>query len=325
MRAVLRLSFAALAVGLTAGTFASSAGAAGTSDKPAEGLDWTAVTVDGSDALAASSSDPLTLEPAEDTLVVLNVENKGDAPATIQNVRLSGEVLGMTFFNYTTRIDRVIAPETSTSVRFTIDLRELEGQATGLVPATLTLLDPDRQPLRTTDFAVDVRGSIRSVYGVFGLAVAASTALLFTVLILQLASNRLPPNRWNRATRFAVPGLGIGLTLTVTLSVLRLVTPSATAWVTLVLVSAGVAFVIGYFSPTPEPEEVEYEEDEEDEEGADLYAEQSVSDPRVPAQRALDSGVPLASSRRGRPASGGKHSSRWSERPRGAGWPPADS
>jgi hypothetical protein len=174
-----------------------------------------------------------------------------------------------------------------------------------LIPATLSLLDSERQPLRTHDFAVDVQGSLRSVYGVFGLAVCASTVVLASVLVLQLASNRLPANRWNRATRFAVPGLGIGLTLTVTLSVLHLVTPSATAWVTLVVGSAGVAFLVGYLTPTPESVDTQDGEDEEDE--GDLVTARPAAGPRVVAQRAP------SDEESGRPAAepGGRH------------WPPS--
>jgi hypothetical protein len=259
------------------------------------------------------------LEPDEDTLVVLELTNDGDEPVTVQSVRLSGDVLGMTFFDYTTRVERRIAAGGSEPVQFAFDLRELGGQATGRIPATLSLLDTERQPLLTQDLPVEVQGSLRSVYGIFGLAVCASAVLLSAILVVQLATGRLPHNRWNRAVRFAVPGLAVGLTLTVTLSVLELVTPSATAWVTLVVASAGVAFLVGYLSPTPVPADAE-EDDEAEEEGSDLVAAQPAAGPRVVAQR-RPGGAPVAPSSPDR-APSGEEPSRAGERPGGRPRPP---
>lgn len=103
----------------------------------------------------------------------------------------------------------------------------------------------------------------------FGLAVAGLTALLLAAALIRLAARRLPANRWNRATRFGVPGLGVGLTLTFTISALRIASPSPGVWLTLVVLGGVIGFVFGFLTPGPG-------EGDEDLDDADLY--QAVDD-----------------------------------------------
>ena len=87
------------------------------------------------------------------------------------------------------------------------------------------------------------------------MAVAASTVLLIGALLVAIARTGksdkvgLADNRWLRGLQFAIPGLGVGLTLTFTLSVTSLLLPSITAWLPIVVICAGGAFLLGYFLP----------------------------------------------------------------------------
>jgi hypothetical protein len=183
---------------------------------------------------------------------VISVENRSTQRVEVRNVRLEGRVLGMSFFSFTSQINLAVEPNATATRTIRLDLGELGDQAVGLIPARMSLLAPDRSVVAETDVATDVRGSLVSAYGLFGLAVGLITLVLVAGLALEIAAHRLPPNRWRRAVRFLAPGLGIGLVATFTVSATRLLLPGATVWVPLVLVSGGVAFVIGYLTPTPD-------------------------------------------------------------------------
>src|SRR5207342_3666549 len=90
-----------------------------------------------------------------------------------------------------------------------IDFIDLGYQAVGLVFSELQLIGPDRKVVAIDEFAVDVKGSFPSVYGIFGLAVFGMTALLVVGLVIRLALGRLPENRWQRAVQFLPVGLGL--------------------------------------------------------------------------------------------------------------------
>jgi hypothetical protein len=214
----------------------------------APGLEWSA-TVNGRPVGDVDSNKPLVLGRDSQTVVVLQLTNTGSDPITVRAIRLEGRVMTMTFFRYNTRLDIELAPGASTERRFDLELDDLTDQAVGLIPARLQLLDTNRKVIREDSFPVDVDGSATSVYGLFGLAVAGITAILLGSLLLAIARRRLSRNRWNRALKFLAAGLGLGLTLTFTLSATRLLTPSAAAWLTLVLVLGAAAFAVGYLLP----------------------------------------------------------------------------
>ena len=96
-------------------------------------------------------------------------------------------------------------------------------------------------------------GQWRSVYSFFGFGLAIATVAAFTRAVLDLARHRLSDNRWRRAVRFFVPGLGLGLTLVFTLSALRVLLPGPMASIPIVLIPAAVGFGLGYVTPTPDP------------------------------------------------------------------------
>jgi len=100
-------------------------------------------------------------------------------------------------------------------------------------------------------FAADIDGSLMSIYGTFAILVLAITGVLVAGILVRLAAHRLSPNRWSRGVRFGTAGVGIGLSLTFSLSALRLLLPEASRWLPLVLVSAGVLSIVGYFTPSP--------------------------------------------------------------------------
>jgi hypothetical protein len=239
----------AAVLGLAAPAAAAGAGDPGSGEPPV-GLTWRA-TIDGRDAASATANDPIALPAGRDLDVNLSVENLGTEPMTVRGLRLEGRVIGMSFFSFTSQIDLTVAPGGSETRAIALDLGELGDQAVGLIPARLSLLAPDRTVIDDVPVATDVRGSLWSAYGLFGLAVGAVTLVLLVGLALEIAARRLPPNRWRRAVRFLAPGLGIGLVATFTLSATRLLLPGATVWVPLVLGCGAVAFVIGYLTPAP--------------------------------------------------------------------------
>lgn len=230
------------------------------------GVTWGA-TIDGHDIASASGNDPVRLPAGRDVRVDLSVRNDGAQPVTVRNVRLEGRVIGMSFYSFTTQVDLVVQPGETGERSILVDLGELGDQAVGLIPARLSLLAPDRSAVARQSIATDVRGSLISAYGLFGLAVAAITLVLVLGLALEIARRRLPVNRWRRAVRFLAPGLGLGLTATFSLSATRLLIPSATVWVPLVLGCGAVAFVAGYLTPGPR----EVERDDEAMVDADRY------------------------------------------------------
>lgn len=221
-------------------------------------------TLGGASLKAAGANSPIALRPTDSTVVTVRVTNKGSSPVEVRSVRLNARVLGLAFFSYTTRVDLTVAPGATGTRTFALDLGDLDGQATGLLPAELALLAPDRSVLASEHGTVDVKGKLLSVYGVFGLAVAAITALLVLTLVLRLVRRTLPDNRWARALRFAVPGLGLGLTVTFTLGVLRVVVPSLGTSIAFLVGGLVVGFVLGYLTPAPGDEADRDELDERD-------------------------------------------------------------
>jgi hypothetical protein len=194
----------------------------------------------------------LRLDPASPVRIDLRVQNRGRAEAQIRTVRLSGTALGLTFFAYDTSVAlSVPAGETATQ-GFSLDLSDLDSQVTGLLPAKVAILDQDRTVLADSEATADVRGSLVSVYGLFGIAVLLMTVFSWGAALFALARHRLPANRWRRALRFLPAGVGTGLTAVITLSVLRFVAPSPLAEIPLVLVAGAVGFVLGYLTPTPD-------------------------------------------------------------------------
>jgi len=180
------------------------------------------------------------VNPAKPVKLVVTANNSGASTVRVRSVKLSGVALALTFYSYDTRT-------------FILDLGDLAGQATGLLPSSVELLDGQRATLGEATTVADVRGSFWSVYGVFGLAMLVLTILAWLTALLALARHRLPPNRGRRGLRFLPAGFGTGLVAVITLSVLRLVPPEPAIEIPVVLGAAAIAFLLGYLTPHPAP------------------------------------------------------------------------
>jgi hypothetical protein len=258
MRAVVRVSSSILTFVLIGGVLLTPHPAAAASATSDTALRWV-VTIDGRNVQSADANQPLQLHPDSGARVSIRLENSGTKSIEVRRFRMRGQVMGLTFFSYATDLNVILPAKTHTTRHFEIDLADLSGQANGLIPSQVQLLGPSRQTIAERDFTADVRGSVLSVYGVFGLAVAAITALLIAGLLLVLLSKRrrLPTNRWLRAVRFLPVGIGVGFTLTFSLSATRQLVPSTGLWVSLVVGCGAAAFLIGYFTPTGNVDEAE--------------------------------------------------------------------
>jgi hypothetical protein len=268
-RATFRL-LRAIAAGLTVLLAAmASAGPAFAAD---DQLPWTA-TIDDRNVEQSTADAAIPLRPADGVRLTINIQNTGTKPVSVRALRLEGRVIGLSFFSFTTQLGLTVPPDTSARRAIQVDLADLSGQGVGLIPTRLTLIGANREVIGTKSMVADVRGSLNSAYGVFGIAIAVITTLLLIGLALEIARLQLPAHRWRRAVRFLAPGAGIGLTVTFTLSATRILSPDASLWVPLVVGGAGVAFVIGYLTPGPAPD------DEDDDVGPPLRRRRSGGDP----------------------------------------------
>jgi hypothetical protein len=205
-------------------------------------------TVDGRPVGATT----LVLDPAsEDLKVSVTVRNNTDTLLRVRTVRLSGTALALTFFAYDTTVPFEVPAKGTATRGFSLDLADLGSQAIGLLPTTVEVISVDRDTLAEVEATGDVRGSLWSVYGVFGLAVLALTILSWLGALIALARRRLPANRWQRAMRFLPAGIGTGLVAVISLSVLRFVPPSPTAEIPFIVGAAGAALLLGYLTPHP--------------------------------------------------------------------------
>jgi hypothetical protein len=227
----------------------------------------------GAPAAAQASDDPLTLTaivdgqdiaghtvaitPQRPIQLSVTVVNPGDAQVRVRSVRLAGTALALTFFAYDTTLPFDIGPRSRVTRTFGLDLDDLDGQAIGLLPASVQLLDENRTVLAGVGTVTDVRGSIRSVYGIFGIGVLLLTIAAWATCLLALARHRLPANRWWRALRFLPAGFGTGLVAVVTLSVLRVIPPAPSVEIPVVVGTTVIGLVLGYLTPHPLPPVVE--------------------------------------------------------------------
>jgi hypothetical protein len=199
----------------------------------------------------------VTIEPNRPVEVTVTAANETDAPVKIRSVRVAGVALALTFFAYDTTVPFDVPARETVTRTLVLDFADLDGQAIGLLPTTVYVVDVNRETVGAASTVVDVRGSLWSVYGVFGLALLGLTALLWVTVLIALARHKLLPNRWRRAWRFLPAGIGTGLVAVVTLSVLRVVPPEPSVEIPLILVAAAIGLVLGYLTPHPIPEPLE--------------------------------------------------------------------
>ncbi len=235
-------------------------GACGTDDSAVIEID---ASIDGVALDDADASSPLPLSTEESELVMV-MTNTSDEPQAVRYLRLEGEMVGLTFLTYTTRVAVELEPGEQRSVTVPLDFFDIDSQAHGYLRAKLALYAPgtERELLGTDDFAVDVRGSVTSTMALFALLLLVVTAMSLFVNLTGLARRTLPPNRFRRALRFAASGLGIGLLLTVAFSVLRVFPLPSVAWWPLVVLPTAAGFVAGYLAPGAQDEIDEEELDD---------------------------------------------------------------
>jgi hypothetical protein len=210
-------------------------------------VDWLALsgTVDG----AAIGDGRLVLEPAQATRVAVKLQNLTSSSVEVGSMRLSGTVLGVTFFDYDTQVRTIVPARGSANWTVDLDTRGLASRATGLVPFALDARGTDRETLATVSGTADVRGSLVSAYGLFGLGLVILTSLLTAVALLPLGRHAAPAEPWLRGLRFVPAGAGAGLVAVFGLSVLKLTVPSAPTDVGIALGAAAIAFGIGCLLP----------------------------------------------------------------------------
>ncbi|MFD5825718.1 hypothetical protein [Lentzea sp. NPDC060358] len=194
----------------------------------------------------------LVLRPADTAKVSITVRNGTDTVQRVKTVRISGSALALTFFAYDTTVPFDVPPRSAETRSFPLDPSDLGSQATGLLPTTIEVIDVQRETIASVETTGDVKGSLWSVYGAFGLGVLVLTALSWAGALIALARRRLPANRWQRAMRFLPAGIGTGLVAVISLSVLRLVAPSPAAEIPFIAGAAAAAFALGYLTPHQE-------------------------------------------------------------------------
>jgi hypothetical protein len=199
----------------------------------------------------SSSGDPIVLDPDKASLLKLTMRNNTDQELTVRQVQLRGNTFGITLMAYDVTINARMDPGQKVKVEVPVEFVELGQQASGLLPATIRLIDPDRAVLASRDFTVDVRGAATSLMAIFTLVVVIATGASVVVIWIAVGRRRLPRNRWRRGLRFGLVGAGVGVALTLLLSELLLVSPKGSVWIPLLLIPAGGAFLLGWFSPGP--------------------------------------------------------------------------
>jgi hypothetical protein len=240
---------------VTAGPGASVAGAA------VNGVSVSAV-VNGQPADSSSDARPAQLFPDAHAQVHITVANHTGSTVRISAVRFQGDVLDLPLFSYDTAIDLIIPPGETKALTFPVALNGVGSQATGLVATTVTLLGPNGGNIASQSLVANVHGTIRSIYGLFGLVVLFLTLSSLALALLSLARHTLSQNRWARGVRFLIPGFGVGLVLTFTLSVFRVFTPGPGRWLPLLIVPSVIGLALGFLTPAPNEEEFDdYDDD----------------------------------------------------------------
>jgi len=200
------------------------------------------------------SGQTVALTPDEPLELTITAENSGTEARSVRLIRVSGVALALRFFAYDTTLPFQVPARGRVTRTFPLDVRDLDGQAVGLLPTSIELLTEDRTVLGSAETVADVRGSLWSVYGVFGLAMLGLTVLAWAGALMALARNKLSANRFRRALRFLPAGVGTGLVAVVSLSVLRLVAPAPAVEIPVVIGAALIAVVLGFLTPHPSPE-----------------------------------------------------------------------
>ena len=205
--------------------------------------------IDGRAVKGAGANDAIPLGKRPQVDLRLTITNSGKRAVAVNRVKLEGTALGVTFLAYDVVVPVTVGAGQRRVVTVPLPLKDIKDQTVGLVPASISILGPTGAVLASQAFTVDVDGSMRSVFGTLGILIALFTILTMLLNLWLVIRRRLPPNRFFRGVRFAVPGAGIGLTICITLAATRVVAPYPSTWKLFVLVPAVAAFILGFISP----------------------------------------------------------------------------
>src|SRR5690348_2910235 len=216
------------------------------------GVVVTSATVGGQDVASTNWGEPLRLVPGEFIDVELRVANYGDHAVHLRRADLSGRVLGLVFFSYLVPLDVTVVPGATETVRYRLELIGIDDQAIGLMRGDVAVVGDNGDRIAWLPMISDVRGSLLSVYGLFGIALLILTVLASIDAGLAIRRHRLSASRWLRGLRLLTPGVGVGLVLLFTATVLRIWVPRTPVWLVIAAGTAAAFFAIGYFTPTPD-------------------------------------------------------------------------
>ncbi|MEZ5227717.1 MAG: hypothetical protein R2710_13900 [Acidimicrobiales bacterium] len=203
-------------------------------------------TIDSLSIADASPSNPLPLDPREESTLALTLDNTTDRPVAVERVRVEGELLGLNFLTYDVRVRLTLEPGETRQLDVPLDFFELERQANGYLRSYVRIYDDSGGRVGGQSFALDIKGDSTSMMVLFSIGLFAITAATAALNMRDLRRGQLPEQRFARGVRFFVPGLGLGLMLSVAFSVFRIFPLPATSWVPLTVVPALAGFFIGY-------------------------------------------------------------------------------
>lgn len=210
------------------------------------------VTIDG----RTLGEGNIILEASALTRVVVSVQNLTRSNVDVDSVRLSGTVLGLTFFDYDTRVRTTIPAGGSANWTVDLDIRDLDGRATGLMPVKVAIRGADLHTVATESGNAEVHGSMFSLYGLFGLGLVILMALLWAVALLPLGRHAPQAAWWQRGLRFVPAGCGVGLFLIFTLSAVRLLAPATPSDFAITITTSVGCFALGALLPRMSPNSV---------------------------------------------------------------------
>lgn len=222
--------------------------------------------IDGTPISESGPGDPQELLPGVESELTMLVTNTTDRTLEIDRARLEGEMLGLTFLTYDTRVSLTLGPGETRSLSVPLDFFDLERQAHGYLRSWIRLYgsgeDGERTRLSSDEFVLDVRGNPLSTMSVFAILLLLVTVVSLGHNLWSLRRGLLPPNRFQRGLRFAVTGLGVGLLLSVAFSVLRIFPLPTSGWVPLTVIPTILGFGVGYLLPGFVDDDVEDDDDD---------------------------------------------------------------
>lgn len=242
----------ATAAALAAAVVPGSAGPAIAQRSPETSLDID-VEVAGT-MLIDGEETPVKLVAAEPTKFRVVASNKGGDPQEVVGLRFEGKVVGIPVFRCDVLAPFIVPGGETVERAFELEAACLRDQATGLVPASVTVHGPRQVPLQRWYLVLDIEGSLKSIYGLTGIFVVAMTVFALIGLLAALIRQRLPRNRFSRALRFTTVGIGIGFSLVFVLATAAVMVPDAENWIPVVVVPVVVFTIGGYLSPAPHRE-----------------------------------------------------------------------